>query len=140
MPYRVKITGQNMAMSLLVGFIISWVITIVSALVVTAMLSKNTIPQDAIGTAAVITMFAASLISAIATGRMQHDKKLLACLMVGAIYYVSLLGCNALIFEGRYTGLLGGLLTIMGCSLIAGLLQTRQKQQRPSYLKRFRKI
>ena len=139
MAYRVKNTSHSIATTLLIGFGISWTITIVAAMVSTAALSKNHIQQDSITIAAVITLLVAAFVSALTAGKMQHEKRLTVCLAVGGVYYASLLGCNVLFFDGEFTGLVGALLTIMGSSLVAGLLQTRQKRQRPSYLKRLPK-
>lgn len=140
MAYRVKNTGKSIGVSLLAGFGISWAITIVATLVITAALAKNQLQQESITPAAVVTILIASFVSAIVAGKMQSEKRLLVCLAGGGVYYVSLLGCNALFFEGQFAGLLGALLTTMGSSLVAGLLQTRQKRQRPSYLKRLPKM
>lgn len=135
MSYRVNQKETSMAVSLLTGFAISWILTTIATIIITILVFGERLGEDAIQPAAVITMMVATFISSVLAGKMQSNKRLLICLAGGVVYYASLVGCNALFYDGEYNGLLGGLLTITGCSLVAGLVITRQKRQRPSYLK-----
>lgn len=119
---------------------VSWMITLIGTSVTALLLHTETINEKGIAPATVIIMMLAAFAAAFAAGQKGEGNKLLRCLMGGGIYYGSLLLCNAVIFGGKYTGILAALLTVAGCCLITGLLLSRQKRQRPSYLKRLPKI
>lgn len=140
MSYRKNNKPQHLSVpiSLATGLALAWTITLITAMVITVLISGDHIAENVIIPAAVMTVFAAAFLSALFIGAKWESNRMLMCLGNGLLYMVSMLCCNALVFDGRYQGIVGGLLTIISSSLVAGLLQSRQKRQRPSYAKRYR--
>ena len=124
-----------MPLSILKGLALGWLVTITGVMIIAFLVHGENMKETGIQPAAVIIMMLAAFVTATFAGRKGNEKKLLICLAAGAVYYLSLLGINALFFDGKYRGLLGAFLTIGGCSLVAALLLSRQKQQRPAYLR-----
>ena len=139
MAYQKSIRGTNVPLSLLKGLGLGWIITVAGVAIISFLLHGEHLKETGIQPAAVIIMMLSAFITAIFAGSNRDEKRLLICLAGGGLYYLSLMGCNALFFDGQYRGLLGALLAVAGCSLVAALLLSRQKRQRPAYLKRMPK-
>ena len=137
MSYRTngKTTNFNVPVSLGMGFVFAWVIMIVMGAVTAFMIAGERIPEDFLDPAAVIVLCVSSFVSAMAAGGAAEGKRMFVCVLSGGIYYLSLICCNILLFNGCFHGLLGAALTIIGCCVIAGLIQTRQRKPRNAYYK-----
>ncbi len=139
MNHRNPSKDISIPLMLLKALAISWSITMVGTAIVALMLYTERMDEQVITPAAVIIMMIAAFVTAIVTGSNKEGGKLLICLGGGLVYFASAIGCNALFFDGHYQGVLGALLAIMGCSLVGALLHSRQKRQRPAYMKRLPK-
>ena len=141
MSYRKKgsVRKTTMPVSLAKGLFLAWVITIVIGVIVAILVAGERVPEDFADPAAVVALVASSFACAMVAGGKADQKRMVVCAISGCIYYLSLICVNLLFFDGAFRGLLGAALTVMGCCVIAGLLQTRQKKQRISYYKGLRK-
>lgn len=135
MVYQKTSRGLSMPLSLLKGIALGWLVTVGGGVITAVLLHGEHMTERGIQPAAVIIMMLSAFAASIFAGGKDGEKRLLKCLAGGGMFYLSLLGCNALFFDGKYQGILGALLTVGGCSLVATLLLSRQKQQRAAYLK-----
>ena len=138
MAYHKSNSSLAIPLALLKAVTLGWLITIAGTCLMAFLLNSELLDEKMIKPAAVIIMVISAFLTAIAGGK-RAENKLMMCLAGGAFYYASLLGCNALFFAGKYNGMLGALLAVAGCALTAALLLSRQKQQRPAYMKTLRK-
>ena len=119
---------------LTIGTLISGLITVMMAMIIAFMVGKESVSEEFISTAAVITIILSSFISAMVVAQMITERAMVICLACGAIYYVCLLCGKAILFRGEYQGLLGTALTIIGCDVVAVLVSVGQKaHSKPSY-------
>lgn len=130
-----KTAKASMPVSLAVGCVLAWLMTIVIAAIVAFLVAGERVSEDFANPAAVIVLLASSFACAMIAGEMMGQKRMIVCVISGGIYYLSLICANMLFFDGSFRGLLGAALTVMGSCVIAGLLQTRQKKQRIAYYK-----
>lgn len=129
MAYKMKQRGKaaSMAVGLAMGFGISWAVTLLLAVMATFLIAgervgESFLPSVAVG-AVMVSAFVGAMVSAAKIG----SRRLIVCLISGGIYYVSLVVCNGLLFDGAYQGLVAALLSILGCCLLAALLGLRRK-------------
>lgn len=135
MTYRSKRSSKEKPFPfiVLIGLVTAWTIILLAGILVTNLVDKNSITEGAITQCAVITVSSAALISSYLAGTLQNEKRFLIAVLNGAMFFLSLLGVNAIFYTGKYEGIVGNLLTIMGSSIIAGLLLNIQKKQRNGY-------
>ena len=135
-----KKIGENGLCAVLLGLGSSWFITLILALIASFLLLTEKMDIDSIKPMAVATIIAATTLSSlIVKTKCKSVNAIVIIYSAGLMYYLSLIGCNALIFHGKFIGLFGGVLTILGCCTICIILPTRQKRQRSPYLKTIRK-
>ena len=138
MSYSLKQKGSIPA-GLTMGWIANLAITLASAIIVSILVAGEKIGEGRIGPAAVITVMASSFFGAVVAANRIGQKRMIVCLASGGIYYLSLLCCCLLFFDGEPEGLWAAMLTIIGCSALAGLVGIRQKGQKTKGLqKRYR--
>lgn len=137
MSYRAKQKTKFFAMpvSLGIGCLVAWVITILLGAGVAFLVSTERVASGIVELAAVIILCVSSLACAMVTGEMVKQKRMIGCMAGGGVYYLSLICFNLLFCEGHFQGLLGAALTIMGICVLAGFIQTRQKLQKHAYFK-----
>lgn len=119
---------NTLPMGLALGWLAAIGVTLAVAVAATALIAKERAGESAAATAAVAAMLFASFAGAmVASGRI-GSRRLFVCLASGGIYLLTLICCHALLFQGKYVGLPGSALTILGSCLVAGLLGVRPKQ------------
>ncbi len=120
--------------SIPVGLALGWLagvfVTLLTAVVATALIAGEHAGEESANTAAVAAVLVASFIGAMVAGGKIGSRRLVMCLASGGIYFLTLLCVNALLFDGHYEGLLAAALTTAGSSLVAGLVGNRQKRQK----------
>lgn len=129
MPYQSKNASKNHAIvfTLAVGFGIGWAITIAMAVITTFLTAAERVGEGFHAPAAVVTLLMATFAGAMVAAAGTDSGRLIVCLCSGGLYYLSLICCNALFFEGRFQGLVAALLMVLGSCLIAALTGQRQK-------------
>lgn len=126
--------NQSKKNALPVGLALGWLaaigVTLAVAVAATGLIAKERIGESAASTAAVAAVLLSSFVGAMVTSGRIGSRRLVVCLASGGLYFVTLICCHALLFQGKYVGLPGSALTILGCCLVAGLLGVRSKQPR----------
>lgn len=126
--------NQTNRRSLPVGLVLGWLaaigVTMAVAVAATGLIAKERAGESVASTAAVAAMLFASFAGAMVAASSVGNRRLIVCLASGGIYLLTLICCHALLFQGKYVGLPGSALTIMGSCLVAGLLGVRSKQPR----------
>ena len=131
--------GASIPFALLTGWITAWVTTMLLTLITTFLVAGEHISESAMAPAAVITISISALISATVAAENTAEKRMMVCLINGCVYFLSLICCTALFFDGTYQGIGSAALTVIGCSLVSGFLSIRQKRQKNQYLKKHHK-
>lgn len=132
MPYKATTAAKSASIpvGLAMGLAASWIITIVMAIGITFLIAGERVGETFLAPAAVVTVLVATFAGALVAAKKADAGRLIVCLASGAIYFLSLLCCNALFFDGAYQGLVPALLTVVGASLVAGLMGLHQKGQK----------
>ena len=129
----------SIPLGLALGWVVNLAVTLISAILVSVLVAGERVGENRIGLAAVITVVISSFCGAIVAAKRIGHRRMIICLASGAVYYLSLLCCTALFFDGKFEGLGAAALTIIGSSAVAGLLGIRQKGQKMKGLqKRYR--
>lgn len=131
MPYQTKNTAHpsSVSLALVAGLLVGWAVTLLASVVITFLVAGERIGESSLPPMAVAAMVLGALAGAVTGVRSAPARQLLVSLAGGGIYCLSLLGCNALFFDGQYQGVVPGILTVMGASAAVGLLSLRQKSQ-----------
>lgn len=114
--------------ALLMGEVVAWITTLLLATIITGMIAGNKLSISALPTTVGVTIALSGFLSAMVSGAKVGQSRALVCICAGAIYYATLLCCNAIFYDGRYKGILGAAMTIMGSALVAALLKKKQKK------------
>lgn len=132
MPYRSKTAGKNRSIvgALAVGSGVSWAITIAMAIITTFLTAAERVGEGFLAPSAVATLLVAAFTGAMVASAGADTGRMIVCLCNGGVYYLSLICCNALFFDGKYQGLPAALLTVLGSSLVAALTGLRQRSGR----------
>lgn len=110
--------------SIALGVATSVVVTMLSSFALAWFVSKERLPEDSLEYAVMLVTIASSVIGGlVATGGVK-ERKLLVSILSGVGYYIVLLACTALFFEGQYSGVaLTGALALLGSGIV-GILKT----------------
>ena len=122
--------------SLGLGLASTGLITLLGSIVTAILIDLECLPESKMGLAAVVILCAASFLGAVITSKMVGENRMLFCILNGALYLLLLACANWLCFDGAFQGVLGAVLTIIGCSAVAAMLATQQKRQKTSYFKK----
>lgn len=89
---------------------------------------KEWINEDTLGILAlVITVLSAGIASFVSAG-IAGKRKLQISLIAGVILFLILLACNAMFFEGQYTGVVRSVIAILAACTTAALLGMREER------------
>lgn len=132
MPYKTKTPTKSASIfaGLAMGLAVSWITTAVMAIGITLLIAGERVGETLLAPAAVVTVLLATFAGAWTAAQKVAVRRLIVCLAGGGIYFLSLLCCNALFFDGTYQGILPALLTVLGASLVTGLLGLHQKNRK----------
>lgn len=139
MTYQTKKAKEaSIPAVLLTGFGISWAVTVCAAVTETFLVAGEQIGEGMMTTWAVGTVILAVFIGALVASIKSNSRKLAISLICGGSYFVSLLCVNLLFYGGSFQGIWASILTILGASLLAGLLSLRQRPNSFKRKKRYR--
>ena len=119
-----KVTGTAMAMpaGIALGAGLSMLVTVVGSMLVAWLVSRESMPESAMGYGAMAILLIASALGAWLTAKRVKHRRLLVCALTGGVYYLCLLACTALFFGGQYSGMgVTALVVLAGC-LSVGLM------------------
>ena len=130
-----KVTGKASSMpgGLAMGGGLSMTVTVVLSMVTAKLVDSGTMPEEAVGYAALVILLLGSGLGAWLAAAKIKRQRLVVCLASGCVYYGSLLGLTALFFGGQYTGMGVTALAVAGGSMavcLMGMGQGRGRRRR----------
>lgn len=133
-PKKAKGTATAVPLGVLWGAIISMLMTVISALILTWLTLNKITNQQQLGYCIMGALFCAATIGSFVSTALVKRRKLLISLMTGLTYYLTLFSITALFFGGNFQGAAVEGLLITAGSLITGILQlTKQRHNENSY-------
>ena len=105
-----------------IGWGTSIAITILGAAVSSWLLVCEKIGESNLGYVIAILLLVSSAVGALVASSVIRQKRILVCLISGSMYFLSMLGINALFFQGVYSGVGESALLILGGSFSVALL------------------
>lgn len=141
MGYNANTTTKttSIPVGLLMGLGAACLATIMSAAIFTCLIAGQQLEETALAPASVITILLSTFVGAMVSAGKVGKRRLIVCVCSGGFYFLSLLCCNILFFEGQFRGLPAAILVVLGSSTVAGLLGLRQKGQKFKYAPKGRK-
>ena len=121
-------TGKSMPAGLALGWLVSMTITAASCGLITWLILSGKTGWGTMGYGAMAILFVASYAGAAAACRMIMHRKLLVCIISGAIYLFSLTAIAALMFGGRLDGVWATALLVAGGTAAAALVHCAEKK------------
>lgn len=125
-----KVTGTAVSIprGLLIGNTISIALTVLLAGILAKLVSAEKLGWEQIGYGIMVLLFVSSATGTIAAVKAIKRQRLAVCLLVGVIYWLTLMAITALFFGGQYHGVAATGATILaGCGTVC-LLGIRQKR------------
>ena len=122
MRMKKKLSGGSMGIpgGLAVGAVTSMAITLGGAAIIAALLASEKIGEGATQSLSMIIQALAAIAGALCSYSITRKMRLQVCLLSGVCYFLILLGMNALLFDGQYSGVwLSGLVILAGSALVA---------------------
>lgn len=121
--------GGSLVSGLVFGASVSAALTLLGTALCAAMVSAETIPEQASGYSALAILFLAALGGAATGAGKAKNKRLYVCLAVAGIYMMLLLAMTAVFFEGQYSGVGVTVLVLLSASIVAAMIgQGREKR------------
>ena len=105
-----------------IGWGTSIAITILGAAVSSWLLVSEKIGESNLGYVIAILLLVSSAVGALVASSVIRQKRILVCLISGSMYFLSMLGINALFFQGVYSGVGESALLILAGSFSVALL------------------
>ena len=131
------IAPSQMPKALVRGLVVSVLITLGGAALMSALIIREMILETAIGYCAMGTLLVSSVAGALVAIRSNERNKFLVVLLAGVLYSIVLLAANALLYKGGYEGVGVSLTLVMGGSVAAAFLVAPSgMKRRPSKRKK----
>lgn len=137
-PKKAKGTATAIPIGVLWGVIISLLITIISALMLTWLTLNGITDQEKLGYSIMVSILLATMIGSFVSSTLVKRRKLLICWVTGMAYYITLLGINALLLGRNFQGVIAEGLLITAGSLISGILQFMKQRHKENSYERYR--
>ena len=137
-PKKAKGTATAIPIGVLWGVIISLLMTIISALMLTWLTLNGITDQEKLGYSIMVSILLATMIGSFVSSTLVKRRKLLICWVTGMAYYITLLGINALLLGRNFQGVIAEGLLITAGSLISGILQFMKQRHKENSYERYR--
>lgn len=120
---------------LALGILVSTVITLIGAAILAWLIAGGTVGEGSTPAGAATVQLISAALGALTATLCIRKMRLQMSLLSGLIYYLVLMGMNALFFDGEYAGMgLAALMVLIGCGIIAFLptkaVRTGKKRRR----------
>lgn len=123
-------TAKSMPVGLLMGWIVSAMITVVICGGLAWLILSEKTGWEAMGYGAIVTLLAASYAGSAVSCRLIMHRKLLVCILSGVLYVCSLTAITALLFGGGIQGIWLTALLTAGGSGTAALVHCAENRDR----------
>ena len=135
LPHRVVGKGggfvnRKKILSVLFGALTSLGVFLLLALVLTWLVTRETLPVGQVRKAVWAALVLAALLGALLAEKRVGQMALLTGAATALVFFLALLSGTALFFNGQYAGLLGNGFSVLAGGLTAGLLGAREKRPR----------
>ena len=114
--------------NLLIGLIISWVITLLVCTVGATMIATGNMGEENGGYCALLALLLGSFCGALVPKIKSEGKGSLWCIVQGAAYFLSLLLAGTILFDGKLQGIGVTALVSLGGAAVTALLGKRGKK------------
>ena len=111
-----------------IGILISMVIMIIGAAVLTFLIASGKIPEDGYGFGVMLTQFLAAGLGALTAMVLVKHRKLMVCGLTAGGYFLALLSICALFFGGEYTGIGTTFVLVLAGGAAAAVLSLREQK------------
>ena len=108
--------------ALALGLLLGMLVTLTGAAVTAFLISAQKIPVDGIGDAAMLTILLASATAALIVSAKAQGLRIVMCLAGGGVYFLGLLCCGAVLFDGVRGGVFPSFAVTMCGSILIWLL------------------
>lgn len=98
-------TKRSVPVCILSGTVISVLVTVVCAGVVSALIHRELLSENSVGYAALVLLMVSAYLGALMACKSGQGIKLMISAVSGLSYFLLLIGMTALFFEGKYTGI-----------------------------------
>ncbi len=130
---KVSGTASTMPAGLLKGAVAAIIMTIAGAALMSALIIREVLRETSIGYCAMVVLLISPLAGALIAMNAVKQKLAIVAALSAGIYYLLLLGTNALLLKGEYTGMgVTALLVLAGAgsALLLKLRQPKTKRNR----------
>ena len=117
-----KVTGKSMSIAggVGIGVLASVVITIISSLILAALVNNEIVKENGLGYGVIMVLLLSAVTGSLVAWKCIRHRRLLVCTLSGVGYYVALIGITALLFGGQYQGMgVTALVVLAGCGCVA---------------------
>lgn len=136
MAVKQSIKLGNLPRGITVGLIVSMISTLIGAAIAAWLLASEKVGEGSVGYIVLILLLISGFLGAMTSCNIIKQKRLPACIISGGVYFLCLLGINALLFQGTYSGVGESALVILAGVLSAALLGLKNDKK----MKRLKKI
>lgn len=127
--HKNAVVTSGLAMGIGVGIGISLLVTLILTAIAALLMSRESLAEDSIDIIVIAVELISSLAGAWTAYTLIKSRRLLVCLGTVAGYYLLMLGCTALFFDGQYQGVGISALAVLVGGLVVGLLGLKEKKQ-----------
>ena len=119
-----RVTGRALTMpvGISIGLVTALAITGAGCAMVASLINGEQIGMDMLGYGAMIILFCASFLGAALASLLIKGRKIPVSVILGVVYFVSLLLVNGIFFGGEINGVGATALVVLAGSICAGLL------------------
>jgi len=121
-------TASSIPKGLALSGIVGLFTTILGSIMIAYMVNAEWIAESNIGYSIMILLTVTSFIAAIIAWKKIKHRRIVVCLLAGAVYYCILLSITALFFRGQYQGMLETALLVLCGSLLAAMIGSNRKK------------
>lgn len=97
-------------------------VTVLGTVIAASLIHAQTIGEDAAGVAAMITILFGAMISSVVAAEKVREMRFVMCLSGGVVYYLTLICCAAIVFDGVKSGIFASLAVAAAGSMVVYLL------------------
>lgn len=138
MKQHEKAIGKEIAMGAGIGAGGSMLATLALTALVSCLMDREAIGEASLDGAVVGILLVSSAVGSLVAASIVGHHRLPVCIAAGAVYYLALIGCNAMLFDGTYSAVAVTAIAVLGGSGAMALLglNERRSGHRPHRTKR----
>ncbi len=138
MKRKMKMQGSSIPVGIAWGLLASVMVMLLCCAATAALVVSETIREGSMAYGALLTLLLSAGAGAVVAGLRVKGNYLPVCLGTGGVFYVFLLCCTGLFFDGSYTGMLPSALVILGGCGVVALLMARSSMQSGKRKRKYR--